>query len=115
MVQSGPYGWAGKLLRVDLSSGRVWTEDTLRWGTDYLGGRGLAARIAWDELPQGVGAFDPENPLMFMPGVLAGTPAPSSGRTSICAVSPQAYPLEWFTRASIGGQARINGGFSTLV
>ena len=103
MAQSGPYGWAGKLLRVDLSSGKVWTEDTLRWGTDCLGGRGLAARIAWDELAPGVGAFDPENPMMFMPGVLAGTPAPSSGRTSICAVSPQAYPVEWFTRASIGG------------
>jgi len=97
------YGWAGKLLRVDLSSRRVWVEQTMRWGTDYFGGRGLAARIAWDELPPGIGAFDPANPIMFMPGVLAGTPAPSSGRTSILSVSPQSYPDEWFTRASIGG------------
>lgn len=96
-------GWTGKLLRVDLSSGQVRVEDSLRWGTDYFGGRGLAARIAWDELPPGIGAFDPENPLMLMPGVLAGTPAPASGRTTICAVSPQSYPFEWFTRASIGG------------
>ncbi len=103
MDSTGVYGWTGKILRVDLSSGDIRTEDTLRWGAEYFGGRGLAARIAWDELPPGVGAYDPDNPLMFMPGVLSGTPAPSSGRTSICAVSPQAYPLEWFTRASIGG------------
>jgi len=103
MASAGPYGWAGRILRVDLSAGEIRTEDTLRWGTDYLGGRGLAARIAWDELPAGIGAFDPENPLMFFPGVLAGTPAPSSGRTSVCAVSPQSYPLEWFTRANMGG------------
>jgi len=103
MALSEHYGWAGKILRVDLSSDVIKTEDTLRWGTDYFAGRGLAARIAWDELPPGVGAFDPENPLMFMPGVLVGTPAPSSGRTSICSVSPQAYPHEWFTRANVGG------------
>ncbi len=103
MQNSGPYGWTGKLLRVDLSSGEIRTEDTLRWGTDYFGGRGLAARIAWDEVTPGIGAFDPENPLMFFPGVLVGTPTPTSGRTSICSVSPQAYPVEWFTRASIGG------------
>ena len=103
MALSEHYGWAGKILRVDLSSGKIKTEDTLRWGTDYFAGRGLAARIAWDELPPGIGAFDPENPLMFMPGVLVGTPAPSSGRTSICSVSPQAYPQEWFTRANVGG------------
>ena len=102
-MSSQPYGWAGKILRVDLSSREISTEDTLRWGMDYLGGRGLAARIAWEELPPGIGAFDPDNPLMLMPGILSGTPSPSSGRTTICAVSPQAYPQEWFTRASIGG------------
>ncbi|MBT4497904.1 MAG: hypothetical protein HOC74_09305 [Gemmatimonadetes bacterium] len=100
---SEPYGWAGKILRVDLSTGKIETEDTQRWGRDYLGGRGLAARIAWDELPQGIGALDPQNPLMFFPGILSGTPSPSSGRTSICGLSPQAHPFEWFTRANIGG------------
>lgn len=100
---SESYGWAGKILRVDLSTGKIETEDTQRWGRDYLGGRGLAARIAWDELPQGIGAFDPQNPLMFFPGILSGTPSPSSGRTSICGLSPQAHPFEWFTRANIGG------------
>ena len=118
MVPSELYGWAGKILRVDLSSGEIRTEETLRWGTDYLGGRGLAARIAWEELPPGIGAFDPRNPLMFMPGLLAGTPFPSSGRTSICAVSPQAYPQEWFTRASVGGHWGIElkyAGYDGLI
>ena len=97
------YGWTGKMLRVDLSNRKVEIQDSLRFTKDYLGGRGFAARLAWEELRPGIGAFDPENMLMFMSGGLAGTPAPSSGRTSVCAVSPQAYPTEWYTRSNMGG------------
>ena len=97
------YGWTGKILRVDLSNSTMEIQDSLRFAEDYLGGRGFAARIAWEELKPGIGAFDPENLLMFMPGGLAGTPAPTSGRTSVCGISPQAYPQEWFTRSNMGG------------
>ena len=97
------YGWTGKILRVDLSNRTVTLQDSLPFAEDYLGGRGFAARIAWEELKPGIGAFDPENLLMFMPGGLAGTPAPTSGRTSVCGISPQAYPQEWFTRSNMGG------------
>jgi len=63
----------------------------------------LAARLAWDMIPPGISAFDPANPLMFMPGALIGTPAPSSGRVTISGLSPQTYPHEWYTRANLGG------------
>ena len=96
-------GWTGKLLRVDLSNRTIEIQDSLRFAREYLGGRGFAARIAWEELKPGIGAFDPENILMFMPGGLAGTPAPSSGRTSVCGIGSQAYPVEWFTRSNMGG------------
>ena len=96
------YGWMGKLLRVDLSEGRFETDDTLRYA-DYIGGRGIAARIAWEELPPGLGAFDPANPLMFLSGPLTGTTAPYSGRTEVCGLGPQGWPVEWFTRAGLGG------------
>ena len=96
-------GWAGKILRVDLSSGRVWTESSIPYGQNYIGGRGLAARIAWDEIPPGTGAFDPDNRLIVAVGPLTGTSAPNSGRSTVCSLSPQAYPYEWFSYSSIGG------------
>ncbi|MEM3018955.1 MAG: aldehyde ferredoxin oxidoreductase N-terminal domain-containing protein, partial [Candidatus Bathyarchaeia archaeon] len=58
------YGWVGHILRVDLSSGRIWSQDTMRYAPAYLGGRGIAARIAWEELKPGIDAFDPENRLI---------------------------------------------------
>ena len=37
-------GWAGKVLRVDLSTGKISTEDTLEKYRDYLGGTGKGTR-----------------------------------------------------------------------
>ena len=96
-------GWAGKLLRVDLSTGKTWTEPSLEYGRKYIGGRGIAARIAWDEIPAGIGPFDPENRIIFTVGPLTGTSAPNSGRSTVCSLSPQAYPYEWFSYSSFGG------------
>ncbi|MEM2926659.1 MAG: aldehyde ferredoxin oxidoreductase N-terminal domain-containing protein [Candidatus Bathyarchaeia archaeon] len=97
------YGWVGHILRVDLSSGRIWSQDTMRYAPAYLGGRGIAARIAWEELKPGIDAFDPENRLIFMTGPLTGTLAPSSGRIEVCGAAPQAYPRTHYTRSNMGG------------
>ena len=96
-------GWAGKILRVDLANGRIKTEDTTKYVPKYIGGKGIATRIAWNELKPDVKAYDPQNPLMFMTGPFSGTLAPTSGRGIICAVSPRAYPIEWFTYSGMGG------------
>jgi len=96
------YGWRNRILRVDLSDGRIWAEETAPKVPMYLGARGLAAKILWDEYPEPVDAFDARNPLMVMPGALTGTRSPYSGRTNVCAFSPQCTPYTWFSRASIG-------------
>jgi aldehyde:ferredoxin oxidoreductase len=96
------YGFTGKLLRVNLTRGTIDVDDTLRY-SDYIGGRGIAARIGWDEIRPGLGAFDPDNPLIFISGPLTGTTAPYSGRTEVCGLAPQGWPREWFTRAGMGG------------
>lgn len=95
--------FVGRVLVVDLTTGVSNTMPTLPFAAQFLGGRGLAARLAWDLIPPGFGAFDPRNPLLFMPGALVGTPAPSSGRVTISGLSPQAFPHEWYTRANLGG------------
>ena len=39
-----PYGWVGKILRVDLTDGKITTEDTLKY-EKFIGGWGIAAKI----------------------------------------------------------------------
>ena len=88
------HGWTGRLLRVDLSDGRIWAQETAHMFPDLLGGRGVAAKILWDEYPEPVDAFDPRNPFMVMPGALTGSRSPYSGRTVVCAFSPQSLSLQ---------------------
>jgi aldehyde:ferredoxin oxidoreductase len=112
------FGWRNRLLRIDLSDGRIWAEETAPRVPAFLGARGLAAKIIWDEYPEPVGAFSPPNPFMVMPGALTGSRSAYSGRTNICAFSPQSLPYEWFTRASIGldwGAELKKAGFDGLV
>ena len=112
------FGWTNRLLRIDLSQPRVWAEGTAPHVPAFIGARGLAAKLLWDEYPEPVDPFDPRNPLMVMPGALTGTIAPYSGRTNVCAFSPQSYPYNWFTRSSIGSDwgARLKrAGYDGLV
>jgi len=96
------HGWVNRILRVDLSAMTVRVQETAPYVPDYLGARGIAHRIVWEEYPEPVDGFDPRNPLMVFPGVLTGARAPYSGRTNVCAFSPQGYPYPWFTRSNIG-------------
>ena len=57
--------------------------DTADYIPDYVGGLGIAARIAWDELKPGVGPFDPQNILFVMVGPLSGTLASGGGRVVV--------------------------------
>ena len=98
------HGWANRILRVDLSDMRVEVQETAPYVPKYLGARGIAARLAWEEVPVPVPVFHPANPLMVFPGALTGSPSPYSGRTNVCAFSPQASPYPWFTRSSMGGR-----------
>ena len=51
------YGYAGKVLRVDLSSGCVDALPATDY-SDFVGGRGIAAKLYWDEVPPETSAFD---------------------------------------------------------
>jgi aldehyde:ferredoxin oxidoreductase len=97
------FGWVGRILWVNLTDGTTRTLDTMDYGPQYIGGRGIAARIGWESIPQGVGALDPENLLIVLTGPLTGTTAPFSGRTTIAGLSPQGWPHEWFSRSNLGG------------
>jgi len=99
MTQS--YGWVGKILRVDLSSGEITQEDTARYAA-FVGGRGIGLKVIADEAPR-AGAFDEENRFIVASGPLSGTPAPAAGRCTLIGVSPETYPHEMVTHSSMGG------------
>jgi len=98
-----PGPWAGKVLHVDLATREIDTFPIIEYVGEYLGGRGLAVRLAWDLLPRRGDALDANNVLFFTVGALVGTSAPSSGRVTVSGKSPQAYPHQWYTRANLGG------------
>lgn len=111
-------GWVGKILRVDLTSRKISEISTFDYVPKFLGGRGLGAKICWDEVPPEVGAFDPENRLIFATGPLQGTLAPTSGRFMVLGKSPQTAPNESFCRSGVGGHFAPElkwAGFDALI
>ena len=96
------FGWAGKILHVDLEREIVTTIETLPYAERFIGGLGIAQKLYWDLAPPQCEAFDPHNPLVFMTGPLAATAAPSAPRLVVCGKSPCVYP-EQFVSANIGG------------
>jgi len=84
-----PRGFAGKILRVNLTKGTYRVEDYPEgWMREYLGGNGVAARILFDELKPGVDPLSPDNILIIGTGALTGTFFPSSGRWGAWFKSP---------------------------
>jgi len=82
-------GWAGRILRVNLTKRKTTLQEfDSEFAWKWLGGRGFAAKILWDELKPGTDAFSPENRLTFATGPLTGAPLPSSGKLLVAAKSP---------------------------
>lgn len=85
--KKGPY--AGKILRVDLGTGKVEKQElVLAFVHKYIGGRGFGSRYLYNEVTPQVTPFDPANRLIFTPGALFGTAVPAASRTTATSKSP---------------------------
>jgi aldehyde:ferredoxin oxidoreductase len=83
------YGFWGRVLRVDLTEGRVSDEPVSPETTrKYLGGSGLAAHFLTSETGPGTDPLGPSNLLAFTTGPLVGTKVPCSGRHCVASKSP---------------------------
>jgi len=83
------YAWAGTILRVNLTSGTIVKEPlNMKDARAYIGARGLAAKMLFDEVDPNIDALSPENKLFFAPGPLTGTFAPNVGRYDVVCKSP---------------------------
>lgn len=86
------YGNMGKILRVDMSTSRYETEDATKYYEEWLGGRALNHILLMRDVDvANVGAFDPENEIIFSSGPLGGTSFPSSGRFQATFIAPLPY------------------------
>jgi aldehyde:ferredoxin oxidoreductase len=83
------YGCIGKIVRVDLTSHRVVDEKLdVDIARKYFGGRGLGAKILFEELKPGIDPLGPENTLVFAAGPVTGVPFPGNSRYVVMAKSP---------------------------
>ena len=113
----GRFGYAGKILSVDLSSGKHIDLATSDYADDFLGGKGIAAKLFWDLTPPRTGAFEPDNCLICATGPVTGFFGLAGCRWVICGRSPARRP-EAFSHGNLGGRwgpALKYAGYDALV
>jgi len=118
------YGYAGKILRVDLSSGKVKKEPLSKELTlGYLGGVGIQYRLIYDLLRPGLDPYSADAPVIVGTGPLTGTLAPFSGKVFATAKVPaiaSKYEKKHFVSSSVGGNKRFgtmlkNAGYDHVI
>ncbi len=83
------FGYMGQILRVNLSTKKITKEPLSEADAKkYIGGRGIAAKILYNELSAGIDPLGPENKLVFAAGPLAATGYPLNSRWIAAAKSP---------------------------
>jgi aldehyde:ferredoxin oxidoreductase len=83
------FGWTGFFLRVDLSRNKAVAQSyDERLALNFIGGRGFAAKILWNELKPGIDPLSPANKLVLAAGPLTGFGLPNSGKLVVAAKSP---------------------------
>ena len=86
-VKNGINGWAGSVLRVNLTTGAITTEDTLPKYKPYIGGMGLGYKVIWDEVPLDSDPLGPAAKAVFAIGPLTASGVPCSGRMNVSFLS----------------------------
>jgi len=96
------YLYAGSILFIDLSTGKITKEPTSSLSRQFIGGRGINTRLLYENVPPEVDALDAESYLLFGAGPLGGTTCPGSSRLEVTGKSPLTGLLG---TSGIGGHA----------
>ncbi len=90
------YGYAGEILHIDLTEGRVEKEDiNIGVAEKFIGGLGLNIKLAYDLMKPGVDPLSLENPLIIGAGTLVGTYAPGASRIFATTKLPINNAIGW--------------------
>jgi len=100
-------GYVGRILRVDLSTGKIWTEELDKSTAEkWVGGVGLGAKYLYEEVPPGVKWSDPENRLIWTSGPLAGSGVSGAATFNVMAKGPM---------TNLAGASQANGFFGAYI
>ena len=110
------HGYAGTILRVDLSRNRVDKEPLPpEMAEKFLGGRGFVARMLYDELPPGTDPEGEGNLFIAAVGPLTGHFLPASGKTHFGTKSPATGGYADSNMGGHFGPALKYAGYDVLV
>lgn len=82
------YGYSGKILSVDLATGKSASSDLGALGLMYLGGSGICTKLLYDNFVPGTDPFSPSNVITIAPGFLTGLFVPTGSKTVFASKSP---------------------------
>ncbi len=94
-------GYAGKVLHVNLTDGKIEIEEPPEsFYRRYLGGNGFVGYYLLKEVPKGADPLGPDNALIFAAGTITGIPIPGAGRSCVGGKSPL---TGGYGQADVGG------------
>jgi len=109
-------GWIGKILRIDLTTGKISTQPLdAGLAKDYIGARGLGSKFLFDEVDPTVDALSPANKLIFVPGPFTGTYAPSGGRYNVVTKGPLTGAIAAANSGGTWGPALKYAGYDAVI
>jgi len=99
-------GYAGKILKIDLTTSNISDIPTSDYANDWVGGHGMGSAIFFDLVKdKTIDGTHPDNVVTMMTSPFCGTPVPAAGgRTEVQGIGLQSYPIAWFTRSNFGGR-----------
>jgi aldehyde:ferredoxin oxidoreductase len=104
-------GYAGKILWIDLSRRSYTIEPTANHDLNlFIGGRGLGAKILFEQMVARTDPLSPENLIILGTGPLTGTFIPGAGRHCIITKSPQTgYFVDSYSGGFFGPEMKFAG------
>jgi aldehyde:ferredoxin oxidoreductase len=103
-----------KILRVNMTD-RTATYEDVPEKYRFLAGRGLTSTIIHDEVDPTCHPLGPNNKLVFAPGIVTGTNAPTSGRISVGGKSPLTGGIKESNAGSAWPQIAARLGLKAII
>ena len=110
-------GYMGKILRVNLTTKKYAVEPFPEaWRTAFLGGRGLAVRLLWEEVNPNIEPLSPDNKVIWATGPMTGTGALSAAAAYVVTKSPLTGALSVArTMGHFGAELKFAGYDAVIV
>ncbi len=109
-------GYMGKILRVNLSNGKI-SEEPINeeLAKKFIGARGYAAKILFDEVDPNADPLGEENKLIFATGPLTLTASPTGGRYDVVTKSPLNGVIAGSNSGGFWGPELKKAGYDILI